>query len=82
MDGFAIGVSLSALFLSLVAILIAVAAIGDVWAFKRSTHNVQFVSAEDEAKESLDDKIINKTLEKQEYKAMNDAFGQERDVNK
>jgi hypothetical protein len=50
-----------------------------VWAFKRSTHQVQFVSAEDEARESLDDTILNKTLDKQEFKAMNEVFGQERE---
>jgi hypothetical protein len=78
-DGFAVGISLAAMFISLVAVFAAAWAIGDVWAFKRSTHQVQFVSAEDEARESLDDTILNKTLDKQEFKAMNEVFGQERE---
>jgi hypothetical protein len=78
-EGFAIGISLAALFVSVSALLAAALAIGDVWAFKRSTHNVQFVSAEDEAKEALDDTLLNKTLDTHEFKAMQDAFGQERE---
>lgn len=81
-DGFAVGVSLASLFISLVAIAIGFWAVADVWGFKRSTHNVQFVSAEDEAKEAADDMLLNKTLEKAQYEAMNEAFGQEREVKK
>lgn len=78
-EGFAVGVSLAAFFVSAMALGCAAWAIADVWAFKRSTHNVQFVSAEDEAKESLDDTILNKTLDTAQFKAMQEAFGQERE---
>lgn len=81
-EGFAVGFSVASLVISLVAIVIALWAVADVWGFKRSTHNVQFVSAEDEAKEAMDDMILNKTLEKQELAAMNEAFGQEREATK
>lgn len=78
-DGFAVGISLAAMFVSLIAGGIAAWALIDVYAFRRSTHNVQFVSAEDEAKEAMDDTLLNKTLDRQEFKAMQEAFGQERE---
>lgn len=79
-SGFAIGLSLAALFLSLLAIGVAAWAIADVVAFKRSTHQVQFVSAETEAEESKHDKLLNKVLSDSEFKAMQAEYGNERQV--
>lgn len=79
-DGFALGISLAALFVSIIAMICAGWAIMDVWAFRRSTHQVQFVSADQEKAEMEEDRQLNKALSLEEMRAMREAFGNDREV--
>lgn len=82
MIGLAVGFSCAALGVSLLAIGAAAWAIIDVMAFRRSTHQVQFVdaSAEEAKREALEDKMINKVFTDEQYRAMRDAYGHDREV--
>jgi hypothetical protein len=80
-DGFAIGISLAAVFLSIIAMFVAGWAMMDVWAFRRSTHQVQFVSADQEKAEMEEDRAINRALSQGEMRAMREAFGNDREVD-
>lgn len=79
-DGFTVGLAFSALFVSGCSAIVASWALIEVMAYKRSTHQVQFVTAEDEAKEIREDKHINKELSNSEFEAMMNAFGDRRTV--
>ena len=80
-SGFAIGISLASLIIAVGALGVAAWALADVIAFKRSTHQVQFVSAETEAEEAKHDKLLNKVLSDSEFKAMQAEYGNERQVD-
>lgn len=80
MEGFALGISLAGLFVSLIALIVSGWGIMDVWAFRRSTHQVQFVSADQEKAEMEDDRQLNKALSADEMRAMREAFGNDREV--
>lgn len=58
--GFAVGCALASLFLAIFACLLAAVSLIDVHAFRRSTHNIQFVPADKPAAE------FDKTLAKHE----------------
>ncbi len=80
MIGLAVGFACAALGVSLLALGAAAWAIIDVMAFRRSTHQVQFVDASEEAKEASEDKILNKVFSDEQYHAMREAYGNDREV--
>ena len=80
MEGFAVGFALVAFLVACGGACVAAWAIIEVMAYKRSTHQVQFVSAGDEAKELAEDHAINRERTDGEYEAMMQAFGDKRRV--
>jgi len=80
MIGVAIGFAFVAMLISLVALGAAAWCLADINGFKRSTHQVQFVSAETEAKEGAEDKYLNKVFTDAEYRSMRDSYGNDREV--
>lgn len=80
MIGLAMGFAVASFMVACVSACVAAWAIIEVMAYKRSTHQVQFVSAGDEARELAEDKAINRDLSDGEYDAMLNAFGDRRRV--
>ena len=80
MIGISIGFAFVAMVVSLIALTAAAWAFADIHGFKRSTHQVQFVSADEEKRELADDGMINKVFRDQEYRAMQRDFGNDREV--
>jgi hypothetical protein len=80
MIGISIGFAFVAMVISLIALGAAAWALADIHGFKRSTHQVQFVSADEEKRELADDGMINKVFRDQEYRAMQRDYGNDREV--
>lgn len=77
--GLACGLSMAAALMSVVALCIAGWGIAEIRGYKMSTHNVQFVSAEDLAKERAADEALNRVYEDSQVRGLNDQMGMERD---
>lgn len=79
MIGLAIGLSFAATLMSFAALCVAGWGIAEIRGYKMSTHNVQFVSAEDLAKERAADEALNRVYEDSQVRGLNDQMGMERD---
>ena len=80
MIGAVLGFSIVAMVIAIVALGAAAWCLADINGFKRSTHQVQFVSADQEKAELADDVGLNKMFRDQEYRAMQKAYGEDREV--
>lgn len=76
MVGFSVGFSLASLVLSFLACCLGGWALMEVYAYKRSTHRVQFVSADELKRESQEDKDLNQEVNKVYGSAMRRAFNE------
>jgi hypothetical protein len=79
MVGLAFGLSAASMLVSIAALCVAGWGIAEIRGYKMSTHNVQFVSAEDLAKERAADEMINKVYDDSQVRGLNDQMGMERD---
>jgi hypothetical protein len=79
MVGLAIGLSVAATMMAVMALCVAGWGIAEIRGYKMSTHNVQFVSAEDLAKERAADEALNRVYEDSQVRGLNDQMGMERD---
>ena len=79
MVGLTCGLSIASFAVSIVALAVAGWAVAEIRGYKMSTHNVQFVSAEDLAKERAADEMINKVYDESQIRGLNDQMGMERD---
>jgi hypothetical protein len=80
MIGAALGFAIVAMMVSMIALAAAAWALADMQGFKRSTHQVQFVSADQEKAELAEDKMLNRVLNDAEYRQMQMAYGNDREV--
>lgn len=76
MVGFSVGFSLASLVLSVGAAGVAAWALMEVYAYKRSTHRVQFVTADEMKRESQEDKELNSAVNEAYGSAMRRAFNE------
>jgi hypothetical protein len=76
MVGFAVGFSVAAFICSTLAAVLGAWALMDVFAYKRSTHNVQFVTADEVKKEEADDKAFNAEVHDVLGRSMRRAFNE------
>jgi len=76
MVGFSVGFSLASLVLSILACAVGAWALMEVYAYKRSTHRVQFVSADELKREGEEDKALNQEVSEQFGRAMRKAFNE------
>ena len=79
MVGLAIGLSVAATMMAVMALCVSGWGIAEIRGYKMSTHNVQFVSAEDLAKERAADEALNRVYEDSQVRGLNDQMGMERD---
>ena len=79
LTGLAAGLAMVSFLVALMALTVACWALVEVFAYKRSTHNVQFITAEDALKEKEQDAELNKKIQEDLAKAMRAEFGEERD---
>lgn len=77
--GLACGLAMAAFLMSIAALCVAGWGIAEIRGYKMSTHNVQFVSAEDLAKERAADEALNRVYEDSQVRGLNDQMGMERD---
>ena len=77
--GLACGLSIASFAVSIVALAVAGWGIAEIRGYKMSTHNVQFVSADEATREREDDAALNKFYDDIQVKALNDKMGEVRD---
>jgi flagella basal body P-ring formation protein FlgA len=76
MVGFSVGFSVAAFICATLSAFLAAWALMEVFAYKRSTHNVQFVTADDVKREEADDKAFNAEVHEVLGKSMRRAFNE------
>ena len=76
MLGFCVGFAIVAILVSLGSLALSGWALMEVLAYKRSTHRVQFVSADELKREGAEDKALNSDVAEAYGKAMRIAFNE------
>jgi hypothetical protein len=77
--GLACGLSIASLAMAIVALAVAGWGVAEIRGYKMSTHNIQYVSADESAREKADDAALNKFYDDLQVKALNDKMGETRD---
>jgi hypothetical protein len=76
MLGFCVGFTIFAFLVSLGSLALSCWALMEVFAYKRSTHRVQFVSADEMKREMAEDKALNSEVAETYGRAMRLAFNE------